>query len=48
LNTRATRVSAVVNPVKLIITNYPEGQVEEMEAINNPEDSRHTYHRIQP
>lgn len=38
LNTRATRVSAVLNPVKLIITNYPEGQVEEMEAINNPED----------
>ena len=38
LNTRATRVSAVINPVKLIITNYPEGQVEEMEAINNPED----------
>ena len=37
LNTRATRVSAVLNPVKLIITNYPEGQVEEMEAINNQE-----------
>ena len=38
LNATATRVSAVVNPVKLVITNYPEGQVEEMEAINNPED----------
>lgn len=37
LNTRAIRVSAVVNPVKLVIDNYPEGQVEEMEAINNPE-----------
>ena len=37
LNDRATRVSAVLNPVKLIITNYPEGQVEEMEAVNNPE-----------
>ena len=37
LNTRAIRVSAVVNPLKLIIDNYPEGQVEEMKAINNPE-----------
>lgn len=37
LNARAIRVSAVVNPVKLVIDNYPEGQVEEMEAINNPE-----------
>ena len=37
LNSRAIRVSAVVNPVKLVITNYPEGQVEELEAINNPE-----------
>ena len=37
LNTRALRVSAVVDPVKLIIDNYPEGVVEEMEAINNPE-----------
>ena len=32
LNARAIRVSAVINPVKLIITNYPEGQVEELEA----------------
>ena len=40
LNARATRVSAVLNPVKLIITNYPEGQVEELEAINNPEDPK--------
>ena len=38
LNARATRVSAVINPVKLVITNYPEGQSEEMEAVNNPED----------
>lgn len=37
LNKRALRVSAVVNPVKLIIDNYPEGQVEELTAINNPE-----------
>ena len=45
LNERATRVSAVINPVKLIITNYPEGQVEEMTAQNNPErveDGTHT------
>lgn len=38
LNKTATRVSAVINPVKLIITNYPEGKVELMETINNPED----------
>ena len=38
LNKTATRVNAVINPVKLIITNYPEGKVEMMETINNPED----------
>lgn len=38
LNKIAPRVSAVLNPVKLIITNYPEGQVEWSEAVNNPED----------
>ena len=37
LNTRALRVSAVVDPVRLVIDNYPEGVVEEMEAIDNPE-----------
>lgn len=45
LNARALRVSAVLAPVKLIITNYPEGQTEEMEAVNNPEreeDGTHT------
>ena len=45
LNARALRVSAVLDPVKLIITNYPEGQTEELEAINNPEceaDGTHT------
>ena len=47
LNTRATRVSAVINPVKLIITNYPEGQVEELEAINNPEDPNAGSHLIE-
>ncbi len=38
LNKTAPRVYAVLDPVKLIITNYPEGKVEMMEAINNPED----------
>ena len=38
LNKTSSRVMAVVNPVKLIITNYPEGQTEELTAINNPED----------
>jgi glutaminyl-tRNA synthetase len=39
LNKRANRVMAVLKPLKIIITNYPEGQVEELDAINNPEDS---------
>lgn len=38
LNKKAVRVSGVIDPVKLVLTNYPEGQTEEMEAINNPED----------
>jgi glutaminyl-tRNA synthetase len=38
LNLTANRVMGVLHPVKVIITNYPEGQVEEIEAINNPED----------
>ncbi|OAV69321.1 Glutamine--tRNA ligase [Bacteroidales bacterium Barb6XT] len=38
LNRIAPRVSAVLDPVKLIITNYPEGQTEMTEAVNNPED----------
>ena len=38
LNKTATRVNAVLDPVKLTITNYPEGQVEMMETVNNPED----------
>ncbi len=45
LNKKATRVSAVLDPVKLVITNYPEDKTEEMEAINNPEneaDGKHT------
>jgi glutaminyl-tRNA synthetase len=40
LNKRAPRVMAVLNPLKLVIDNYPEDQVEEMEAVNNPEDAR--------
>ena len=40
LNKKANRVMGVLNPVKLIIENYPEGQVEMMPAINNPEDER--------
>jgi glutaminyl-tRNA synthetase len=38
LNRRALRVMAVLDPLKLVIDNYPDGQVEELEAINNPED----------
>lgn len=46
LNATAPRVSAVLDPVKLIITNYPEGKVEMMEAINNPEDPTQGSHEI--
>ncbi len=46
LNSRAVRVSAVLDPVKLIITNYPEGRVEQMEAVNNPEDPSAGSHTI--
>jgi glutaminyl-tRNA synthetase len=38
LNKRAMRVMGVLNPIKVELTNYPEGQVEELDAINNPED----------
>jgi glutaminyl-tRNA synthetase len=38
LNKRAARVMAVLRPLKVVITNYPEGQSEELEAVNNPED----------
>jgi glutaminyl-tRNA synthetase len=38
LNLKAKRVMAVLNPLKVVITNYPEEQTEELEAINNPED----------
>lgn len=46
LNKKACRVSAVLNPVKLIITNYPEGQTEELTAINNPENEADGTHNI--
>ncbi|MCM3880229.1 MAG: glutamine--tRNA ligase/YqeY domain fusion protein [Vicinamibacterales bacterium] len=39
LNVRAPRVMAVLNPLKVVIENYPDGQVEEVDVINNPEDS---------
>ena len=39
LNRRAARVMGVLRPLKVVIENYPEGQIEQMEAINNPEDA---------
>lgn len=39
LNKKASRFMAVLNPVKVVITNYPQGQIEQLEAINNPEDT---------
>jgi glutaminyl-tRNA synthetase len=38
LNKKARRVMAVLRPLRVVVDNYPEGQVEEMEAVNNPED----------
>lgn len=46
LNKKATRVSAVLDPVKLVLTNYPENKTEMMEAINNPEDEAQGSHEI--
>ncbi len=46
LNKIATRVSGVLDPLKLIITNYPEGKVESFEAVNNPEDANSATHSI--
>lgn len=46
LNKKACRVSAVLNPVKLILTNYPEGQTEELIAVNNPENEADGTHKI--
>ena len=39
LNKRAPRVMAVLRPLKVVIDNYPEGQVDELDAVNNPEDA---------
>ncbi len=46
LNKKATRVSAVLNPVKLIITNYPEGKTENLVAVNNPENEADGTHTV--
>ncbi len=46
LNARSIRVSAVLNPVKLIITNYPDNETEEMTAVNNPENEADGTHSI--
>lgn len=47
LNKRALRVSAVVDPVKLVITNFPEGEVEVYDAVNNPENQADGTHQIE-
>ena len=46
LNATARRVAAVLNPVKLIITNYPQGQTEMMDSVNNPENPADGSHQI--
>ena len=46
LNKHALRASAVIDPVKLIITNYPETQTEDMNFVNNPEDESAGSHKI--
>lgn len=47
LNQRATRVSAVIDPVKLVITNYPEDKVEMLTAVNNPENEAEGTHSVE-
>lgn len=47
LNKKATRVSAVIDPVKLVVTNYPEGKVEELICTDNPEDPNSLTHTIE-
>ena len=47
LNSRAIRVSAVLDPVKVVITNYPEGQTEQLTAINNPENEADGTHEVE-
>ena len=46
LNQRSIRVSAVLDPVRVVITNYPEGQTEQMTAVNNPENEADGTHEI--
>jgi len=47
LNSRAIRVSAVLNPVRVVITNYPEGQTEQLTAVNNPENEADGMHSVE-
>ncbi len=47
LNSRAIRVSAVLDPVKVVITNYPEGQTEQLTAVNNPENEADGTHQVE-
>ena len=47
LNGRAIRVSAVLDPVRVVITNYPEGQIEQLTAINNPENEADGTHTVE-
>ena len=47
LNARALRVSAVLDPVKVVITNYPEGQTEMLTAVNNPEREADGTHEVE-
>jgi glutaminyl-tRNA synthetase len=47
LNGRAIRVSAVLDPVKVVITNYPEGQTEMLTAVNNPENEADGTHEVE-
>ncbi len=46
LNKRARRVMAVLHPLRLVIDNYPDGKIEELEAVNNPEDASMGTRRI--
>ncbi len=46
LNKHATRVCAVIDPVKVVITNYPESQVEEVDMENNPEEENYGTHKM--
>ena len=47
LNGRALRVSAVLDPVRVVITNYPEDQIEQLTAVNNPENEADGSHTVE-